>query len=259
MGPDRVVVTSPALNDDLGLAQTVEDLAVEQLIAKAGVEALDIAVLPRTASLDVSGLAADSCDPFLHGLGDELRSVVGADMAGDATQHKEGGQNVDHIDRFELAGDTDRQAFMGKLVEHVEHPILASVMGAVLDEVIGPDMIALLRAQPHARSVGQPEPAALGLLRWDLQPLASPDTLDPLVVDYPARLPQQSGDLAIAVAAVLPGKLDNIGRETLLVVTTTRDLALCRAMLPERRTGATLGDMQLRSDLLNAGAATRGA
>jgi hypothetical protein len=29
-------------------------------------------------------------------------------------------------------------------------------------------------------------------------------------------------------------------------------------MLPERRTGATLGDMQLRSDLLNAGMATRG-
>jgi hypothetical protein len=57
----------------------------------------------------------------------------------------------------------------------------------------------------------------------------------------------------------LPGKLDNIGRETLLVVTTERDLALCRAMLPERRTGATLGDMQPRSDLLNAGTATRGA
>jgi hypothetical protein len=120
-------------------------------------------------------------------------------------------------------------------------------------------MITLLRAQPNARSVGQPESAALGLLSWDLQPLASPDTLDPLVVDYPARLPQQFGDLAIAVAAVLPGKLNNIGRETLLVVTTTRDLALCRAMLPERRTGATLGDMQLRSDLLNTGAATRGA
>jgi hypothetical protein len=29
-------------------------------------------------------------------------------------------------------------------------------------------------------------------------------------------------------------------------------------MLPERRKGATLGDMQLRSDLLNAGTATRG-
>jgi hypothetical protein len=57
----------------------------------------------------------------------------------------------------------------------------------------------------------------------------------------------------------LPGKLDNIGRQTLFVLTTARDLALCRAMLPERRTGATLGDIQLRSNLLNAGAATRGA
>ena len=58
----------------------------------------------------------------------------------------------------------------------------------------------------------------------DLQPLALPDTLDPLVVDYPARL-AQIGDLAIAIAAVLPSKLDNIGGETLLVLTTAQDLA----------------------------------
>ena len=88
-------------------------------------------------------------------------------------------------------------------------------------------MIALLRPQPDARSVGQPEPAALGLLMGDLQPLTLPNTLDPLVVDCPARLAQQLGDLAIAIAAVLPGKLDNIGAETLPVVTTARDLVLC--------------------------------
>ena len=93
----------------------------------------------------------------------------------------------------------------------------------------------------------------------NLQPLTLPDTLDPLVVDYPARVAQERGDLAVAIAAVLPGKLDNVGCETLLVATTARELALRRAMLPERRTGATLGDMQLRSDLLNAGTATRGA
>src|SRR5262249_47857845 len=80
--------------------------------------------------------------------------------------------------------------------------------------------------------------------------LALPDTLDPLVIYYPARPAQQRGDLSIAIAAVLPGKLDNIGGETLLVVTTARDLVLCRAVLPERHTSATLGDMQLRSDLL---------
>jgi hypothetical protein len=69
---------------------------------------------------------------------------------------------------------------VGELVEHVEHPVPATIVGAILDEVIGPDMIALLRPQPNARSIGQPEPAALGLLMRDLQPLALPDTLDPL-------------------------------------------------------------------------------
>src|ERR1700747_2204158 len=134
-----------------------------------------------------------------------------------------------------------RQAFMGELVEHVEHPVLATIVGAILDEVIGPDMIALLRPQPDARSVGQPEPAALGLLMGDLQPLALPDTLNPLVVDCPARLTQQFGDLAIAITAVLPGKLDNIGGETLLGLTTARDLAFRREVLPRGPPGATVG------------------
>src|SRR5215471_4870760 len=95
---------------------------------------------------------------------------------------------------FELAGDTDRQAFAGKLVNDIEHPISASIVGAVLDKVVGPDVIAVLRPQPDARSVGQPQPASFGLFIGDLQPLASPDALDPLVVDYPARLAQQSCD-----------------------------------------------------------------
>src|SRR5262245_47289314 len=46
-----LVVASPALDDDLCLAQSVENLAVEQLIAQAGIEALDVAVLSGTAPL----------------------------------------------------------------------------------------------------------------------------------------------------------------------------------------------------------------
>ncbi len=259
MRPDRIVMAPPAFDDDLSFSEGVEDLAIEQLIAKAGVEALDVAVLPRTAPLDIGSLGADSGDPSLDSLGDELRSVVGPDVTGNAAQDEQVGQNVDDIDCFELAGDTGRQAFVSKLVNDIEHAISASIVGAVLDKVVGPDVIAVLRPQPDARSVGQPEPASFGLFMGDLQPLASPDALDPLVVDYPARLAQQPCDLAIAVAAVLLGKLDNIGRQTLLVLTAARDLALRRAMLSERRAGATLGDMQLRSHLLNAGTATRGA
>ena len=67
----------------------------------------------------------------------------------------------------------------------------------------------------------------------NLQPLTLPDTLDPLVVDYPARLAQELGDLAIAIAAVLPGKLDNIGCETLLVVSaSSRGVTRCARPVP---------------------------
>jgi hypothetical protein len=59
---------------------------LEQLIAKAGVETLDVAVLPGAAPLDVGGLGTDNRDPFLHRLGDELRSVIGPDVSGKAPQ-----------------------------------------------------------------------------------------------------------------------------------------------------------------------------
>src|SRR5438045_5175662 len=66
MRPDRVEVTPPAFDDDLSLAQRVEDFTVEQFIAKACVEALDVPVLPRAAWRDVDGLCPDRCDPLLH-------------------------------------------------------------------------------------------------------------------------------------------------------------------------------------------------
>src|SRR5260370_18596476 len=137
-GADRVVVASPALDDDLGLAQSVEDLAVEQLIAKAGVEALDVAVLPGATPLDVGGLGTDNRDPVLHCLGDELRSVVGPHVSGNAPQDEQVVQNVDHIDRLELAGDTDRQTFVGELVEHVEQPALPTIVRPLLDAATRP-------------------------------------------------------------------------------------------------------------------------
>jgi len=47
---DRVVVPPLALDDDLGLRQDVEDLTIEQFVAQASVEALDVAVLPQATS-----------------------------------------------------------------------------------------------------------------------------------------------------------------------------------------------------------------
>src|SRR3974377_1715277 len=178
--PDRVEVAPPALDNDLGLSQRVEDFSIEQFITTACVEALDVTLFPGATWCDVGGLYADRCDPFLHRLGYKFRPIVGPYVTRHATQDEEIGQHIDYVDGLELAGDPDRQAFVGKLVDHIEHSIFPSVMGAILDKVVGPDVIAMLRPQSDAGSVRQPEPAALGLFMRHFQSLASPDPLDPL-------------------------------------------------------------------------------
>src|SRR5438874_12446715 len=41
MRPDSVVVPPPTLDDDLGLAQRVEDLAIEKLVAQSRIDGMD--------------------------------------------------------------------------------------------------------------------------------------------------------------------------------------------------------------------------
>ena len=72
-------------------------------------------------------------------------------------------------------------------------------------------MVGPLGAQADAGSVSQPEPTSFGLSGRNLQPLAWPDPLDPLVIDRPAcRRAQQRGDLAIAVAAIAADQFDEV-------------------------------------------------
>ena len=79
MWPHGVVVPAPFLDDDLGLLEGVEDLAVEQLVPEPGIEALAIAVFPRRSRFDVGGLRTDGGNPVADSFGDELGAVVGPD------------------------------------------------------------------------------------------------------------------------------------------------------------------------------------
>jgi hypothetical protein len=50
---------------------------------------------------------------------------------------------------------------MGELVDDVEHAVFPAIMGAVLDEVVGPDVVGMLRPQTNAGAICEPE-AGLG-------------------------------------------------------------------------------------------------
>ena len=97
VGPDSVVVNAPLLDEDLSLAQAVEQLAVEQLAPEPGVEAFAISVLPRRAWLDVSGLGPDRCDPVPHLLSNTLWAVIGSYVSRRAAQDEQVGQRIQHI------------------------------------------------------------------------------------------------------------------------------------------------------------------
>jgi hypothetical protein len=55
-------------------------------------------------------------------------------------------------------------------VDHRQDGELATVMGAVLDEVVGPDVARPLRPQPDAGAVREPQAPAARLLGRNLQP-----------------------------------------------------------------------------------------
>ena len=93
--------------------------------------------------------------------------------------------------------------FVGELIDDVEHTVFAAIVDAALDEVVGPDVLAVLRPQADARPVREPKTASFGLLVGDLQSLAPPDPFHPAVDDRPASLAQQGRDLATAISAIL--------------------------------------------------------
>ena len=120
-------------------------------------------------------------------------------------------------------------------------------------------MVAMFRPQPDARAVREPQAPAFWLFVRNLQPLTPPDPFDPLVVHEPAGMPQQRCNLAVAVTAIKTGEFNDVGGQPSFVFTAPRYSALRRAMLPERRASATLGDVQMLSNMIDAGSATRGA
>lgn len=74
--PNRIVVLTPLLDDDGGFLQTVEDFAVEKLVAQFAIEDLDKTVVGRPAGpTEVEG---DSIfvSPQAKVAGDEFRPVV---------------------------------------------------------------------------------------------------------------------------------------------------------------------------------------
>ena len=110
----------PGFDEDLGFLEGVKDFSIQELVAQPRIEALDVAVLPRPTGLDQGGAGPDRGNPSPDGLGHELRTIVGPDVAWDTAQDEQVRQDIDNVGRGELPPNSDRQALTRELVQDVE-------------------------------------------------------------------------------------------------------------------------------------------
>ena len=88
----------------------------------------------------------------MNSFGDEFRTLVGADIPRHTPQDEQLRQQLDDIDGLEPARHPDGKTFARELIDRVEHPVLAPVMGAVPGEIIAPDVVCMLGPQGAYKS-----------------------------------------------------------------------------------------------------------
>lgn len=149
---------APSLDDDSGLLQAVKDFTVQAFVAQLAVEGLTVAVFPWAAGRNIERLRSELCEPLAHDLGRHLRAVVRPDVFRDTFGKHYVGHRLDDTEAVDPASHPDDQAFPREPVDQSHQPQLPPIVGLRLDEVVAPDMIAMLRPQTDAGSVVEPEP-----------------------------------------------------------------------------------------------------
>ena len=187
--PHGVIVLPPPFAQDMGLSLGVEDFPIEELISELSVKGLAVAVLPGTSGFDEQGAHLKPGEPLAHALRTELGAIVGAQVIRTAPGNKQVGQCCQHIIRRQFPGRHDREGLSRELIHDREQPEHLPVVRPIGQEVVRPDMVRVLGAEAHARPVGQPEPAALGLALRHLQAYQTPEPRHSLPVHPPAVRP----------------------------------------------------------------------
>ena len=121
-----------------------------------------------------------------------------------------------------------------------------------MNEVIRPDVIAVLRSQRDAGVAVEPKTAPLPLFVGDFQPFPPPQPFDARVVDQPASLTKQGRDTAIIVPAILTSQFDHVGTEAVFVRTALRDTTLRRPVLTEHATGPSFRHAKPFANVIDA-------
>ena len=110
-------------------------------------------------------------------------------------------------------------------------------------------MILMLRPEPDARTVVEPEPSPFRLFLRHLQAFPPPDPLHPLVVHLPSFVSQKPGDQPVAIAPVCRSQRYDACCHQLLLLGDPVVMTLCGPLLTKDLASPSFGDMKRVADM----------
>ena len=145
MWPGIVVIVLPRVQHNSDLGEGGEQRLVQQLVAQAGVEALDEGILGGLAGSDVVPLDLDLMAPAQHRHAGQLGAVVG-DAHRRPTALGDEDLKLAHDPQARQRSVRDqRQAFTGEVVDDSENAEAAAFREGIRQEVQAPALIGSLR------------------------------------------------------------------------------------------------------------------
>jgi hypothetical protein len=97
------------------------------------------------SGLDVGSFRTNSSNPIPDFLRDKFRAIVGTNELRRPTQDEQVGQGIHDIRRVEFPFHADHQRLSGELIHDVQGSIRPAVVGPILNKVIRPHVVRMLR------------------------------------------------------------------------------------------------------------------
>ena len=241
----------PAFSQHTQFLDRVEDFTIQELVPELGGKAFAVAVLPRRARLDVQRLCACACQPLAQVPGYKLRAVIGSKMSGNAFHHPDVSKCADYPGTRPTPFPTDQQALPRGLIDQVQQSYRSAIVCSCTHEVVAPHVVDVRRPEPYARAIVEPQPASWLLLLGYLQPFTTPDPLNPVLADLPARPLQQRRDAAVPIAAIPAGQLNDGLGKSIFVIAPCRPVALRATWLVHQMARPPLRQTMLLLGMIN--------
>src|ERR1019366_1404531 len=125
-----------------------------------------------------------------------------------------------------------RQTLPRIFVDHHQDAQRSSIVRHRFHKIVAPHMIHPLRAQPHTRTIVQPQPPSWPLFLRHLQPFTSPDPLHSILPHLPPRALQQHRNAPLAIPPILHSQGQDRLCQLIFVRAPLRQVALCPTPLP---------------------------